>query len=144
MSSTLLVVGEDLDFLSIVSTFLSSRFLVLTASTPAQALRLVRTCKVDLVLSNLDLRDPHGLELAFLLRRELPLALPILTMTHNNLRRLDEHDRARIEGMANVFGPIENSGDLSELRRQVEATLRHATIEESAFGPSATGPAWGI
>jgi DNA-binding NtrC family response regulator len=82
----LLIVDDSLPFLSDVEAVLGGSYDILTASTGAEGMRVLRSEQVTAVLLDLMLPDANGIELLRVIRREIDPLLPVIIVTdHGNV-----------------------------------------------------------
>jgi DNA-binding NtrC family response regulator len=77
---TLLFVDDEPAVIRAISRAILARtaFHVLTAANGNEALALMRTCSIDVLVSDIDMPQMNGLELVRIARREFPTTLRIL------------------------------------------------------------------
>jgi DNA-binding NtrC family response regulator len=77
---TILFVDDEPAVIRAISRAMIARtgFTVLTAASGDEALGLLRTCSIDVLVSDIDMPQMSGLELVRLTRREFPTTLRIL------------------------------------------------------------------
>ena len=118
--STVLVIEDDADLLSMMETFLGRRgWSVLKASGGQEGLRLAREASPDIVLCDVTLPDLDGFELARRLSAEGPR--PPVVFISGNRRQAEDIVRG-LEGGGH--GYILKPVDLRIIHAKLEAVLR--------------------
>ena len=135
-----LVVGASLATRSIVSKQLAQLGLDVTEARSGAEARTAMTDRIDLVVSDQNMEEMDGLELADALRADGWRDTPFLLLTANASFALNEPGARHVQGVLQV--PYQRSGLLTALSNLVDAEDGKAEDGEAAK-PSAPIPAGG-
>jgi CheY-like chemotaxis protein len=116
---TVLVVDDNKMILELIARFLenlSIRLTVLTAENGAEAIDVLRTRKVDLVLTDLNMPVMNGFELLTYISAKHP---DIITIAMTGLQSADIHEKLRFLGIRHCMEKPFNLQDLKEKMLQV-------------------------
>jgi len=131
-ASTVLIIDDNPDILSYLKLSLSPRYDVVATSKSAEALQLVKDQRVDLIISDIMMPEPDGIELCRLIKENPKLNhIPVILLTAQTT------EESRIEGLGSGADDyIEKPFSASELLVRVEnlielrRTLRNKFSEE--------------
>ncbi|MFZ2196317.1 MAG: response regulator [Thermodesulfovibrionales bacterium] len=111
---TILVVDDDKVILELIARFLenlSIRLTILTAENGAEAIDVLRTRKVDLVLTDLNMPVMNGFELLTYISAKRP---EIITIAMTGLQCADIHEKLRFLGVRHCIEKPFSLNDLNE------------------------------
>ena len=131
-SATLLIVDDDREFLASLAVLLATLgYAVRSAHSVSEALDLLDTSKVDLVISDIRMPDVDGLDLIRILRHRFP-RIPTLLLSGACLNNADVIPR---EVKRILSKPV----TLDELQRAIENSLpgRSTDLKEGPLRASA-------
>jgi DNA-binding response OmpR family regulator len=114
-----LVVEDDQDLLGILALALAPEFEVRGCTSGAEALAILESEPMDLLMTDLDLPEVPGEELV-LVARGLPTPMGVIVMSGSRERL----DRCRADTDAALIKPFPLSTARAALRRAAELTLR--------------------
>ena len=121
-----LVAEDDADLLGILEMALAPEFEVRPCLTGPEALHILETEPVDVLLTDLDLPGVPGEELV-LVARGMPRAMGVVVMSGSRERL----DRCRADSDAALVKPFPLSTARAALRRAAELALRRRAEDKS-------------
>ena len=133
MTATVLVVEDEVKIRDLVRRYLEREGLsVLTTGSGAEALAMVETHAIDLIVLDLNLPDVSGESVAAEVRSRLPLPIIMLTAKSSEVDRIRGLELGADDYLAKPFSP-------RELVLRVRAVLRRSVAIETGSAISSFG-----
>ena len=132
MTSTLLLVDDEEEILDFLERILRSDYNILKATDGEEALKVLETQTVQLVISDVMMPDMDGLELCRIIKSTMDHShIPVILLTAKNTIQ------AKVEGLelgADAY--IEKPFSKEHLRAQISSLLKNRTMVREFFANS--------